>query len=127
MALDLSRVGVYASPRPGVELPRVEQAIEDAIAELAANGVTPGELERSKTRLIADSVFARDSQVALARWYGSALTTGSTMDDVRTWPDRIRAVTAEAVQDAARKWLSNGRSVTGYLVKELPRRSEKRS
>ena len=31
----------------------------------------------------------------MARWYGTALTTGATVDDVRRWPDRIRAVTAE--------------------------------
>jgi zinc protease len=44
---------------------------------------------------------------------------------VLAWPDRIRAVTADAVRDAARSWLDRRRSVTGYLVKELP--EEKRS
>ena len=38
---------------------------------------------------------------------------------VRTWPDRIRAVTADAVQQAARTWLDRRHSVTGYLVKSL--------
>jgi zinc protease len=36
---------------------------------------------------------------------------------VRTWPERIRAVTAEQVRDAARQWLDNQFWVTGYLVK----------
>ena len=52
--------------------------------------------------------------------------TGSTVEDVRTWPDRIRAVSAEAVHDAARRWLDKRRSVTGYLVKDT-RHEEKRS
>ena len=30
-------------------------------------------------------------QAALARWYGTALTTGATVDDVKAWPDQIRA------------------------------------
>ena len=38
---------------------------------------------------------------------------------VRTWPDRIRAVTADGVQQAARNWLDIRHSVTGYLVKSL--------
>ena len=50
--------------------------------------------------------------------YGAALTTGSTVEDVQTRPDRLRAVTAEAVRDAARKYLDKRRSVTGYLVKD---------
>jgi zinc protease len=126
-SLDMSKFGVYGTPRPGVELSRVERAIDAVIAEIAASGITADELERSKTRLIADSVYAQDSQSALARWYGAALTTGSTVDDIRTWPDRVRAVSPGAVQEAARAWLSNGRSVTGYLVKELPQPVEKRS
>jgi zinc protease len=56
------------------------------------------------------------------------LTTGLSMDDIRNWPDRIRAVTAEQVRAAAQKWLDKKRSVTGYLVKDTPpKREEKRS
>ena len=76
--------------------------------------------------MIADAIYANDSQRTLAQWYGAALTTGSTVDQVRAWPDRIRAVTAKEVQDAARQWLDKRRSVTGYLVKEA-RAEEKRS
>ena len=54
----------------------------------------------------------------MARWYGAALTTGSTVEKVQSWPDRIRAVTAEAVHAAAKTWLDKRRSVTGYLVKD---------
>ncbi len=116
-ALDPTRFSVYAAPGNGTTLPQVESALDAVIAELADKGVSAEELERSKTRLIADSVYAQDSQSTLARWYGTALTTGLTVDSVRTWPERIRAVTAEQVRDAARQWISNQYSVTGYLVK----------
>jgi zinc protease len=53
--------------------------------------------------------------------------TGATVDDVRRWPDRIRAVTATQVQDAARQWLDKRRSVTGYLIKDTSPQVEKRS
>ncbi len=126
-ALDATRFGVYASPQPGVALPDLEAALDGVIAEVANSGVTAPELERAKTRLIADAVYAQDNQATMARWYGVALTTGSSVEDLRTWPDRIRAVTAEQVRDAARAWLDKHRSVTGYLVKTLPAHEEKRS
>jgi len=119
-SLDDTRFGVYAIPQPGVPFAAVEGAVDDVIADLIKNGVSAEELDRAKTRMIADAVYAQDNQAALARWYGVALMTGSTVDDVKAWPERIRAVTADRVRDAARTWLERRRSVTGYLVKELP-------
>jgi zinc protease len=126
-ALDMARFGLYGAPRQEVTLPQLEAAVDAVIAQVISKGVTPEELERSKTRLIADAVYAHDSQASMARWYGEALTTGSTVNDIEHWPDRIRAVTAEQVQDAARQWLDKRRSVTGYLIKDTSPQAEKRS
>ena len=60
--------------------------------------------------------------------YDGRVVSGLSIDDIRAWPDRIRAVTAEQVRDAAQKWLDKKRSVTGYLIKDAtPKREEKRS
>lgn len=126
-ALDATRFGIYGAPKPGTTLPQFEEAVDAVIDELLTKGVTPEETERAKNRLIADAVFAQDNQATLARWYGVALTTGSTVESVKTWPDRIRAVTPEAVNAAARAWLDKRRSVTGYLIKDETRREDKRS
>jgi zinc protease len=126
-ALDMSKFGVYGAPRDSVTLPQVEAAIDAVIADVIAKGITAEELERAKTRLIADAVYAHDSQASMARWYGEALTTGSTVSDVEHWTDRIRAVTTQQVQDAARQWLDKRRSVTGYLIKDTSPQAEKRS
>jgi len=126
-ALDATRFSVYGAPKPGTTLPQLEEAIDAVVDELLTKGVTAEETERTKKRLIADAVFAQDNQATLARWYGVALTTGSTVESVKTWPDRIRAVTPEAVNAAARAWLDKRRSVTGYLIKDETRREDKRS
>jgi len=118
-ALDYGTFGVYGMPKPGVTLHDVESGIDAILADVAAHGVTADELDRAKTGLIAGAVYAQDNQAALARWYGAALATGQTVDMVRTWPDHIRAVTADAVQQAARNWLDIRHSVTGYLIKSL--------
>jgi zinc protease len=52
----------------------------------------------------------------MAQWYGASLATGASVDDVRAWAERIRAVDEASVREAARRWLDKRRSVTGYLV-----------
>jgi zinc protease len=126
-AFDLTRFGLFGTPRPGVSLPQLEDAFDDVVAEVAANGITAEELDRAKSRIVAAFVYAQDNQSSLARLYGSALTTGTTVEDVRGRPDRIQAVTPEAVHEAARHWLDKRRSVTGYLVKDYKRGEDKRS
>jgi zinc protease len=126
-ALDMAKFGVYGIPAPGTTLRQLEAAIDEVIAQTIAKGVTAEELESAKTRLIADAIYAQDNQATMARWYGAALTTGETVNDVLHWPDRIRVVTTAQVQDAARHWLDKRRSVTGYLVKDTSPRAEKRS
>ncbi len=125
-ARDLSRFGVFAAPRQGVTLSQLEEATDDVIADVIAQGITPEELARVKGRMIADYVYAQDNQSTLARLYGAALATGLSIEDVRARPERLRAVSADAVRDAARRYLDKRRSVTGYLVKPATR-EEKRS
>jgi zinc protease len=126
-ALDMSKFGIFGAPRPGVTLPQLESEADAVLADVIAHGVTAEELERTKSRMVADAVYARDNQLSMARWYGTTLTTGGTVNDVLKWPDRIRAVTAEEIQDAARHWLDKRRSVTGYLVKDTSPQAEKKS
>jgi zinc protease len=126
-ALDTSRLGLYGTPRPGVTLHQLEDAIDGVIAQVIDKGLTAEEIERAKNRMIAAYVYAQDNQASLARLYGAALTTGSSVEEVQTRPERLRAVTAEAVNAAARHWLDPRRSVTGYLVHDLKQSEDKRS
>src|SRR6266480_3931078 len=127
-SLDPTQFMISVSPKQGVEFSQIEQVIDGVIADVGQNAARSEDLERVKTQLIAEAIYAQDNQATLARWYGGALTTGLSIDDLRSWPDRIRAVTAEQVRDAAQKWLDKKRSVTGYLIKDTtPKREEKRS
>jgi zinc protease len=98
------------------------------IADVIQNPIPAEDLDRVKTQLIAEAIYAQDNQATLARWYGGALTTGLSIEDIRSWPQRIRAVTSDQVREAAQKWLEKKRSVTGYLIKDTTqKREEKRS
>jgi zinc protease len=127
-SLDATQFIISASPKPGVGFSQIEQVIDKVIADVGQNPIRAEDLERVKTQLIAEAIYAQDNQATLARWYGGALTTGLSVDDIRSWPERIRAVTADQVRTAAQKWLDKKRSVTGYLIKDgAPPREEKRS
>ncbi len=125
-AIDATRFGLHASLRPGFSLDDLEKAADAVIVEVATNGVTAEELARTKTRLIADTIYSQDSQVSLARIYGATLTVGLSVHHVKTWPDRIRAVTAEEVRSVAKNYLDLRRAVTGHLIR-TPAAPEKRS
>ena len=82
------------------------------------SGATPATLAAYERAVAAWQAWRRDD--------GGALATGASVDDVRAWPERIRAVNEASVREAARRWLDKRRSVTGYLVKDA-RSEEKRS
>lgn len=126
-ALDATRFGVYASPRPGITLEALEAALDEAIEQIAKNGVEADEVDRVKTRIIASTIFSQDNQTTLARIYGVALTTGMTAASVKEWPDKIRSVTAAQVQAAAKQWLNLRRAATGHLVRPQETAPEKRT
>jgi len=125
-SLDPSQFSIAVSPKPGVAFAQVEQVVDSVIADVAKNPAHAEDLERVKTQLIAEAIYAQDNQATLARWYGGALTTGLSIEDIRSWPDRIRAVTAEQVRAVAQKWLDKKRSVTGYLIKDTTAKPEEK-
>ncbi len=114
-ALDDTRFTVSAIPQTGVALEDLAEGFDRVIAGIADDGPTEEELERARNSLIASTVYAQDSQASLARIYGVALTTGSTVEEVNTWLERIGEVTAADVAAVAERYLTPERSVTGYL------------
>lgn len=112
---DAAEFAIYAVPRPGVNLDVLERAIDQILAQSAQSAPTTADLERAKTELIAGVTYRRDSQFALASAYGQALAIGLTVDDVNEWPNRIRAVSANAVRGAASSLLPK-EAVTAYLL-----------
>ena len=100
-ARDDAEFQLAATPRPGVSLATLEQAVDQVVAGVMKTAPNAKDLARAKTQLVAGVTYRRDSQFALASAYGQALSIGLTAFDVKAWPDRIQAVTAEQVRKAA--------------------------
>ena len=94
----------------------LEAGVDAALAAFLDEGPSEVELARARTRLVADTIFARDNQSSLARIFGSSLAVGETVEDVLAWPERVEAVTRDQVLAAARRYLRPDRSVTGLLL-----------
>ena len=113
---DSGRFAVYAVAGPGSDLDRIEAVLDEVIAGIARDGVTAAELDRAKRRLRAEAIYALDSQSWLARSFGTAVTSGSTVRDVLEWPSRVEAVTAAQIRDLAQSVFQPERSVTGIIT-----------
>jgi zinc protease len=115
-ALDLGTFGLSASPRPGGKIKGLEAAMMAEINRLLADGVTEDEVARAKKALRAGAIYVRDSLRAGPNIIGRALTSGRSIADVESWPERIGAVTREQVDAAARAVLREKNSVTSVLL-----------
>ena len=113
---DDSSFTLMVVPAAGVSLEDAEAALDAALAQFLEEGVDAEQLERIKFQLNADLVYQQDSTESLARRYGSALTSGLTIEDVQEWPDLLQSITAEEIVKAARQVFDAKQSVTGYLM-----------
>lgn len=113
---DYSTFSFYVAPRPGQEIEPAEAALRQEIAKLLESGVTEEEVAGAKKRLVAGAVFARDSLATAPRVIGAALTTGGSLEQVESWPERIAEVTADQVNAALKVVLRDEQSVTSYLL-----------
>ncbi|MDQ0394984.1 M16 family metallopeptidase [Labrys monachus] len=114
-AVDETRFGVWAIPLPGVTFDVIEAAIDEEIGRIVADGVSGAELDRAKTRLVADAIYAQDNQSTLARYYGAMLSVGGKVEDLQLWPQRIASVEASRLPEVAKAVLVEGKSVVGLL------------
>lgn len=110
-----SRCYLVAEPVAGVTPEALDDAVEATLEVVRDTGFAPAAIARAKTQLVADLLYARDSQVQLASWYGRSLALGASLADLAGWQDRIEAVTPAALA-AALTLLDRRHGVSGYLV-----------
>jgi zinc protease len=115
-ARGLTSFGFYAAPKRDVALADFEAKLEAIVKAALLDGVTADEVERAKTRMQAESIYAQDGLAGPARIVGEALAEGRSLDDAQSWPERIGAVTRDEVNAAARLVIHDDQSVTGILL-----------
>ena len=107
---------VYISPSDTAHIDDNIALLDAEIKKLKTQQVTLQELERAKTKILADTLYARDSQFAQARIYGSLISIGLTIEDVGRWTKDIEAVSVHDILKAANLYLDASQSITGILT-----------
>jgi len=90
-------VAIGADPAQGVSVREIEEVAARVTRRFLRDGPTEDELVRAKESIAASSIFTRDNQMSMARWYGELLTAGQSVERIEGWEARIRAVTAADV------------------------------
>ena len=116
--MDYGTFGVYGVPNSGIDVSKVETAIDVVLADVLKNGVTQKELDRVRNQAIAERVYTLDDQGALARMAGVALATGLSARDLFDRDIEMAKVTLDDIKAAAAKIIVLKRSVTGILLPE---------
>jgi zinc protease len=113
--LDSGSFGVYGVPNPGVDVNKVETAINAVLADVVRNGVTQKELDRVRNQALASQIYALDDQMSLLQFAGASLMTGVPIDEafsIELW----NKITIEDIRTVAAKYIRPENSVTGILL-----------
>ncbi len=97
---------------------REEEAREALLHEMvriAEHGVEDDELDRARRYSLGAWDIRRQTTAALASDLVGALVLGTGLDELRRFPERIRAVTPDDVRRAATRWFDPDRAVIGVV------------
>lgn len=117
-SLDDTSFGFVVVPAEGVSLRAAEEELDRVLKEFLEEGVDPEQLDRIKFQIEASQIYELDNTDGLARRYGSALTSGLTVEDVQEWPDILQSVTEEDILEAAKDVLDMRASVTAWVLSD---------
>jgi zinc protease len=92
-----SQLYISANPRPGVKVEDLEKGINDEIAAVLKNGITPEELAKAKRELLIQFIERRRSSLRTAVLIGDYAVYFNDPDLINTIQEKRNAVTVEQV------------------------------
>jgi zinc protease len=110
---------LQATARPGDDLSKVEKAVNEEMERLIKDGPTAHELERAKTRYLADFIRGVDRIGGFGGKSDRLATSqvfGGSPDAYKKTLGYVQNATVEDIRSAARRWLSDG----VYILNVLP-------
>ncbi|MBP6104207.1 MAG: insulinase family protein [Gammaproteobacteria bacterium] len=105
-----------AVPMASHTLAEVEAGFLNEVTDLQKNLLSEEALNRIKTNAVAQQVFKQDSMSDQAIEIGALETVGLSWQIAEAFPQRIQAVSAEAVRAVAQKYLRDDRLTVAELI-----------
>lgn len=116
VAMDYAPLGLYAIPREPYGLAHMAEMIDNSVQNFIKNGPSDTALERAKTLMVAESLYARDNQTTMARMIGAGLSCNMQLEEILNWPQIIEQLTKDDILTALEKHIDEKSSVTGQLM-----------
>ena len=108
---------IQATPRAPHTLDEVEAAVEEEIALLKTEPVSPREMLKVRNQTVFETVEHLASNAGLASRLGSAWALTGDWRSLFSDQDKLTAVTAEDVREAAKRYLNPGHRTVASLVR----------
>jgi zinc protease len=104
------------TPAASVSAEQLEAALRAEVAKIAEEGISPDELQRVKTQLIASQIYKRDSIFGQAMEIGGLEMAGISYKNIDRMIEKVKAVTAQQVQAVAQKYFGDDQLTVATLV-----------
>ncbi len=126
-----SRIGpslfyVYALPRPGVKVEDIEKAIDEEIAAVLKDGVTPQELSKAKAFLRRQWIETRSSDLRMAVSLGDFAVKFNDPNLINTLGASYDSLTVEDLNSVAKKYLARDQRTVVITLPEKSAAAEKK-
>lgn len=111
-----STFDISVQPKDGVTADKVGVAVSEVVAKLLKDGVTQEELDKARTSLRADEIYARDDSFTTMYRLGMWVTSGGDAAHFDDWQAELAKLTTADVDSVARKYLRDDASTLAVLV-----------
>lgn len=105
-----------AVPANGVSVDVLEKRLRESVADVAKKGVSPEELQRVKTQLVASQIYKRDSMFGQALEIGLYEMSGIGSEQADRVIEKLKAVTPEQVKQVAGKYFNEDQLTVAVLT-----------
>ncbi|PCJ99376.1 MAG: peptidase M16 [Zetaproteobacteria bacterium] len=124
-----STLSISTTPASIEKMDALIDAIDHELRKIVRDGVTDQELTDTISRMQANAIYARDSLSGPAMIIGYNLVTGSTLDDIEYWPQKIETVTQDKIKEIVSTYLNPDRPyktpyVEGILLPKTTSKGE---
>jgi zinc protease len=92
-------------PANGIEMSRLIDALKTEIAHLQSTPVEEKELQKIRTRLLAQTYYERDALDSRTRELGIVSSLGLDWKLIESYPDTLTQITPEQILSAAQRYL----------------------
>ncbi|MBV8811008.1 MAG: insulinase family protein [Acidobacteriaceae bacterium] len=105
--------------KPNFQSDQIVDQYQDEIAKIQTDGVTPVELHRVQTLLLASKLNQLQTCMGRARLLANFEVLDGTPEEINTLLDKYQAVTAAEVQAIAKKYLTKDRRIVLAIQPEV--------